>query len=68
MGFVYVKPPCKECEDRHARCHLHCSEYIEWSKSRKDIETKARKKWETEHDIENYFFTGLEKGSRRKRR
>ena len=68
MGFVYSKPPCKECEDRHSKCHSQCSEYRDWSNSRKEVEVKARKKYETEKEMVDYFFTGLKKGTRRKRK
>ena len=62
------KPPCKDCEERHTKCHAQCSEYKEWSNSRKEAEIKSRKKQAAEREAIDYFFTGLEKGTRRKRR
>ena len=24
--------PCKDCENRHLRCHTECQQYIDWDK------------------------------------
>lgn len=68
MGFIYSKPPCKGCEDRHTRCHSECAEYIEWSNSRQEAEAKARMKYDAESSVVGYQIDGLIKGGRRKRR
>lgn len=30
-------PPCKECKERHPRCHGHCNKYIAWKAENKVI-------------------------------
>ena len=25
-----MKPPCKDCPDRHLNCHSECSRYLRW--------------------------------------
>ena len=25
-----MKPPCKDCSDRHLNCHSECTRYLRW--------------------------------------
>lgn len=31
-----VNAPCKECKERHHKCHSTCEMYIEWTEKRKE--------------------------------
>ena len=68
MGFYYSKPPCKGCENRHEKCHTVCPEYAEWAKSRKEIEEKARTKYQQDYDVDSYIIKGSMKNRRRNNR
>ena len=65
MGFIYSKPPCKGCEDRHTGCHSKCPNYIEWDRTRKEAEAKARKSYEAEHDAVGYMMSEVAKRRRK---
>lgn len=65
LGFIYAKPPCKECEDRYTGCHTKCSEYIEWDKARKEAETKVRKRYDAEKEATEYTMSSIDKNKRK---
>lgn len=68
MGFIYAKPPCKGCEDRHTGCHTKCPDYIEWDKARKEAETKARKIYDAEYEATDFTMSGIAKNKRKHHR
>lgn len=42
--------PCKECAERHLRCHSDCERYKKWA----DNFHKEYEKYRKRNDIENY--------------
>lgn len=64
----YTTPPCKDCENHHAKCHAKCEEYAEWSRQRKDIKEKVNKARQSEREIDSYIYEGLNKGITRLRK
>jgi hypothetical protein len=61
-------PPCKDCEDRHAKCHAKCPEYIEWNEARQKERVDAYKRKCLENEADDYSFTQLFKNVERKKR
>lgn len=57
----YTTPPCKDCENRHSKCHAKCEEYAEWSKQRKDTKEKIHKAYQAEYEADSYFYENLGK-------
>lgn len=69
MSYSRVStPPCKGCENRHAKCHAKCAEYSEWSKQRQEEKEKAYKKYKDENIADEYFYDGLYKNVTRCRK
>ena len=65
MGFTKPKPPCKGCEDRHTRCHTECPDYIEWNRTRQEIEAKCRRAYEADNEAKDYTLTEVAKNKRK---
>lgn len=47
-----IEAPCKECPDRHPRCHGECEKYKEYKKQSEINKEEYRKSliWETYRD------------------
>lgn len=43
-----MKPPCKDCPDRHINCHSECIRYLRWKEHQ--AETKAVEQLEKDKD------------------
>lgn len=39
----YLKPPCKDCTERHLHCHSECEAYIAFNKEREQIREERKK-------------------------
>lgn len=61
-------PPCKGCEDRHAKCHTTCPEYIEWNESRQAVKQKAYKRYVSDSEADNYRDKIIGKCKKHRRR
>lgn len=46
--------PCKDCQDRHMRCHSKCDRYSEWSNKSKDSYMQARNHYKADRESEDY--------------
>lgn len=46
----YNASPCKDCADRHKKCHSSCGDYLEYCRERDEINEKRHK----EQDIRSY--------------
>ena len=44
-------PPCFNCKERHAYCHVTCEFYLDYCRDNED----ARKERERERNVDNYF-------------
>ena len=55
--------PCKECTERHLRCHSDCVRYKEWL----DNFHKEYDQYKERKDIENYDAHEAITGKRRRR-
>lgn len=40
MNIRWVKTPCKDCKDRHEKCHASCEAYNEYLKEFKAEKTR----------------------------
>lgn len=52
-----LKPPCKDCPDRHLACHDHCEKYKAFDAERKrihDIAAKQKQKTYDYYEVRNY--------------
>ena len=54
--------PCKNCIERHHKCHADCERYKEW----KEPYEKARKQKDIDHKIDETILVSKEKVIRRK--
>ena len=54
--------PCKDCTERHPKCHGECERYKKW----KEPMEKARKQKYINHKIDETILVSKEKAKRRK--
>lgn len=47
-------PPCRDCQDRHMRCHSKCDRYSEWRDKSKDSYRQARNHYKVDRESEDY--------------
>ena len=43
MSIRGVNPPCKDCPDRHIKCHASCERYLEYKKKNNEERQKDYK-------------------------
>lgn len=46
-----MKPPCKDCPDRHITCHSECTRYLRWKEHLAALKAAER----AEKDKESMF-------------
>jgi len=52
IGPLCSKPsPCKDCPDRHEKCHMECEKYLNW---KDDVKATARNK---QQDDQRYIIS-----------
>lgn len=44
-----MKPPCKDCPDRHLNCHSECIRYLRWKEHLKAL--RAAEKAEKDKEV-----------------
>ena len=46
-----MKPPCKDCSDRHINCHSECTRYLRWKEHLAELKAAEQ----LEKDKESMF-------------
>lgn len=58
-----MNAPCKNCSDRHYKCHSECEKYIAYNSEREKI--RAKKKANVQNN--DFVFSTIEHLQRKKR-
>jgi hypothetical protein len=64
-NFVMNKAPCKDCHERHERCHSTCQKYIQWKSKEKEIYDKRSKEMKEQSDVINFYIKSVQRTKKR---